>query len=638
MKKIAVLLLSLCIVVLAHAQLIKRVGQRVKETVEWKAQQKVNQKVDQGMDSLFALPGKKSPKQTKENKPAKNSSPENKTGTIKSTSTTSKGNDEPLTQQDGFVTLQLSTPVTTKGLSVIFSGESVVHEKFKQVKLTVTGPSDFDKTVNLNLDKEGKYKIEWNDLPNDGEYRVVVSSSDGKAEASEPLIVMDWEENKDENADLVEAAGKAFERLKDKADDVKSTISSKDKIKLDQTIAEAKERLDALYKLMNSLTKAKNEISKGIKSGKTLSPNFSGNYSRLTESITTKTAEIKKIGSANHEAADNTVCEYIVMLNEACAAFSTVSNFWTKSISGIVQNIILDKGVPKVVETVNSKTLNAPSPMDWGAKEYAKIFATAKVDAESLTTKMGKAGLAGDIIQFGTDVLLKIYCGTYKGMMKHDYTINFRNSNGQIWWKYSVQAEAAVSLRYPKNQTGGIIKMKGNIEGNATKFTFFADNSIEDEFRKGSAGKVEVMVLKNLVPPAIPSATSNIDALGFGAVARGVVTPAYFNIPIDAEFDTESDKINIFVNEAIIDFTPLVKNTQIFLLWAAGLPLIKKMDYPIHPARLTINASLRDKNSFDMEKDSKGNPFFTGKKNKHVGTSGDAHEADINTTLTLKKD
>ena len=173
------------------------------------------------------------------------------------------------------------------------------------------------------------------------------------------------------------------------------------------------------------------------------------------------------------------------------------------------------------------------------------------------------------------------------------YTLNGsfpRNIKRSIWWDYTVESEAAITLRYPKSQSGSVIKMKGNIEGNATRFKFFADPKLNPsyiEFEK--TGEFKTQMVKSYTPVALSVASSLHDELGFGAVARGVVTPGYFNIPFDAEYDTDKDKIKIFINEAIWDFTEAVFNRQFFIQWVKGLPKLRMMDYPINKVRLTIN-------------------------------------------------
>ncbi len=99
-----------------------------------------------------------------------------------------------------------------------------------------------------------------------------------------------------------------------------------------------------------------------------------------------------------------------------------------------------------------------------------------------------------------------------------------------------------------------------------------------------------------------------MDVLGFGAIARGLATPAYFNIPVDAEYDVNANKIKIFLNDPIIDFSPAVSNQLVFLLIGGDLlPYIKRMSFPIHEVFLTLSSVVRDHNEFDVKKDAKGN-------------------------------
>ena len=140
------------------------------------------------------------------------------------------------------------------------------------------------------------------------------------------------------------------------------------------------------------------------------------------------------------------------MVSEACAAFSTFTNFWSKSIKTILLNVTPDKGVPKGAEIINAKVNVIPSSYEILAKEPAKIYATALADAESLTTKVGTAGFVGDITQFAADFMVKKYCGIFKGDIKHDYEVNFRNNDGVTWWKYGVEMQVYFHSGIPKTK------------------------------------------------------------------------------------------------------------------------------------------------------------------------------------------
>ncbi len=115
-----------------------------------------------------------------------------------------------------------------------------------------------------------------------------------------------------------------------------------------------------------------------------------------------------------------------------------------------------------------------------------------------LSNKLDKAGFAGDMIQFATDVLLKVHCGNFKGTLTHSYRLISSNVTDIAWLDYTVESEAALTLRYPKSSSGSVIKMKGNIEGNATKFKFFADPRENPSYKEyDKAGQFKTMMLKS---------------------------------------------------------------------------------------------------------------------------------------------
>ena len=339
-----------------------------------------------------------------------------------------------------------------------------------------------------------------------------------------------------------------------------------------------------------------------------------------------------------HQPYDNTICEYLVVLNEACAAFSTFTNIWSKSLLTVLKNITLDKGIPKAVEVANNKAGVIPPDYDAQFKQPAKLFAAAKFDVESLTSKSGAAGFTGDIIQFASDFLMKKYCGVFKGELKHDYAITYRNKLGTTWWKYSYQTKAAVTLRYPKASSGKIIKMKGNIEGNAVKFDFYQDVEQMDDFAEQMKSRAKPIPYELYHPIAVPFATSQKDELGFGAIARAVATPAYFNIPIDAEYDTDEETIKLYLNDALIDFGLMVKYVYGYVAIAAGIPLITKVDFPVNRAKLTLNAVVSKNNELKVTKDSKNNLTISGNGTRHIGEATSQIEHMIDYSLTAKND
>ena len=619
--KLFILFLIICLNSFSSdAQLLKDIKDRFKANAEVRATDKINK----GVDSLLKHDPKK--KNAGKNNPADNTDKSNDKGngdindnTNKNSAQTdsintynTKDDTDPATanvskSEEGFVSLSTSANNTFTGGSVIISGESVFYGKYNSVGLTIQGPytedadpkpiSGFTKqSKQIPLDKDGKFKTIWNGGGTDGLFRITATSSDAKATKTKKVRVNSWRDMGDIADSNIEQTTKAYNKLVKRIDEVKPNISTKDAGDLDKKMADIKDKKDAAIKMYTSINDATKKLGTIVKKGKGLPPNLNSHLSELNNTLSTQASDMARMDEfTNHEPSDNTICEYLVMVNEACAAFSTFTNLYTKSIVSVVTNITTDKAVPAAVGMGNNAIGNPVDPdNDIALKEPGKIYATSLVDAGSLVGKMGTAGFVGDITQFVSGYLLKKYCGVYEGTVKHDYTVIFRNDDHKIWWKYGVEMEAAFSLRYPKDKnTGRTIKMKGNIEGNATKFTFFADalEAVKDEM-KGRDKFVKVVVLKDFLPPAIPFASSQHDKMGFGAVARGVATPAYFNIPVDADYDLDAEKIKLFINPALVDFSDAVENREIYMAIAV-LPLIRWMEYPIFKAQPVL--SLRGK-------------------------------------------
>ena len=645
MKQLLLLLLSFLLVTKGGAQILKKIANRIKDDAAWRVSNKIDNEVRKGVDSLFEMPkkmkGKNNAKASTEEidkKSTTDNQSKNKNEAVDNTMAAST--EKEMKPVDGFITLVLSANTIFTGGTILINGESVKYKNLNQVEITVTGPST-NNIKNVSLAEDGKYRTGWIAADRAGEYTVTVKSSDKKARQTLKLTVYTLPDLGNLCDKNIAEVDKAFDKLKNSAAKVADGISPKDKAELEKKIADVKDKVDNVLKLYKDLNKAGKETAQLAKSGKRLPHGLAGNLSTLNDNLADQSEQLKALEKiAEHEPLDNTVCEYIVILNEACAAFQTVTNLWSRSIFTILANIATDKAAPAIAGGINDAGVGIDAPNDFPLKEMTKIYATSKVDAESLSTKLGKAGIAADLAQFALDVLLKIYCGVFKGTFTHDYNIEFRNNDGENWWTYGADMKAVLFLRYPKDKNnGGIIKMKGNLEGNAIKFNFWQDIAKENDFHAVSKGKIIVVPIKTFTPLSVSLATSERDILGFGAIARGLATPAYFNIPIDAEYDVDAKKIKIFVNDAFIDFSNLVANQFVFLMVGQDLiPYPKKMDFPIHKAKTTINGIFISFKEFDVVKDSKGNESFKGKGTRHIGDKTSIRETNLNFTLTAKKE
>jgi hypothetical protein len=664
-RKIILLFALFVIHAICKGQIFKNLTDAVKDNLEFKAQDKLNQQINKGIDSLTKTHAKKNGKHTtdatnsaagsvnSDSVPAVADSPDPDAGGNASSSGAPAA--DPSGQQDGFISVSYSALSTFPGGMIVISGESAMYGKFTTVGLIIKGPYTEDENPKpvggftkqakqISLDKDGKFSTSWNVGGIDGEYIVTVTSSDGKVSKTQKIRVNSWPDMGDMADSNIEQTNKAYDKLVKKVEDVKPGISTKDAADLDKQMDKVKDKKDAAITLYTSINDAAKKLGVFIGKGKTLSPNLSANLSKLNNTLSSQASDMARMDEfTNHEPSENTICEILAMVNEACAAFSTFTNIYGATLEEGLQNIVLDKAVPTAtgtsVETAGAQTGNAVDPdKEAVTKESSKLFATSYMDAKSLTTKLGPAGLVGDLVQSVNSYFLRKYCGLYEGTIKHDYTVIFRNSDHEIWWKYGVVMEATFSLRYPKGKSqGNTIKMKGNIEGNATKFTFFADSkaAVKDELQ-GRDNYVDVLVLKDFLPVAVPFSTSQNDKMGFGAAARAIATPAYFNIPVDVEYDLNGEKVKFFINPALIDFTDAVENRELFIVNAV-LPMVRWQSYPIFKAQQMIKGSFKEKNEFPMTGGKTANPQCVDKVTRHIGKESDPFEIFLNTSFSVKK-
>jgi hypothetical protein len=537
------------------------------------------------------------------------------------------------TSDSSYLQLKLSANKILSTDLVTISGTSIRVGNFKSVLMTITGPAvSVSKT--LPLTDSGAFTTTWQ-AAGAGNYKITVKASSGKGQQTVSLDVyklLDMDKIVDDNIDGLQHA---YDNLEKQSETIMGQLAPTDAAKLKTAMDKVKQNKDQAMKLYQDIITMGKGLN-GIEQKYGGLPGLvTGDLSQLSTLMTTQAQQIDQANLvAGHKPYDNSICECLVMVSEACAAFSAFSNIWAKAVTGVLKNIALDKGVPGAVAAVGTPAANADM-----TKELGKVAATSVIDAESMFSTMGASGFTGDLVQMCSSFFLKKYCALLSGNMTHDYKCTFTNKAHVVYWDYSFTCAGTINLRYPKSGAGGkIIKMKGNIEGNATKFTIYQKATEQDDFKDAKGYRASLISICLHVPATMPVATSQADkTTGFGAVARAIVTPAYFNIPIDADYDVESGKIKIYCNEALVDFSEQVKYTYGYFMIAAGIPLVTRVDYPINKAKLTLAKVIEKNNDFTVVSDANNNLSFTKKGNFHLG-AGTAIEHDINFSMTVKSD
>jgi hypothetical protein len=557
----------------------------------------------------------------------------------------------------GYLSLSLSATRIVTGSLVTISGMSIKFGAMKDVEMTVKGNAGTE-TKTIPLTDSGHFKTTWG-TGMAGEYQITVRSSNRKSSQTATIKVfrlMAMDSVVQRNRD---ATNKAYDQLKQWLGEVKAKLGPTDAGELQKKTDDLTKKKDIVLTIFNdlgnlgksldNLQKAQGGLGGGNGGGGTgggtgnISPQLTSDLTKLTDDLSGEAQSMETLTeAASHKPYDNTICEYLQMLSEACAAFSTFSNFFEPtgilkaSVVAIGKDVAIDKGVPAAVGAATSGVNGTVSDM---AKEAAKFSTSTATDIESLSKTMGKAGFTGDIITMCTSYIMSKYCGMLSGQMNEDYKCTFTNANKQVWWEYTYHNEATVKLRYLKSAaTASMIKMKGNIEGNATKFTIYQKVSEMDDFKAAMKNRARIFSICLYAPPTAPVGTSQADAVtGFGAVARAIVTPAYFNIPVDADYNPETGQLKMYCNDAIMDYSPSVQYVYGYICIAAMIPLTTRVNFPINKAKLTIAKVIEKNNDFQVKVSADNKLSFTKTANWTNGPGGTI-EHNINMTMSAKSD
>lgn len=540
--------------------------------------------------------------------------------------------DEMVTRQ-GFITLNISASKMFFGGTINISGSSGQYQNINSVTLNIVGPkTNIQKTIIL---KDSKYETNWVGDKAVGNFTITAVSSDGKATIDKQAEVYVIAKIENMASDNLAGNKVALQNLVNVYDDVKPKLSAKDLESLDSKMEIARANIEGFNSFYKEINNANKIIAQKLKMGVQLPMNFSRNLSLLNSGLQQDAERINKINTnGKHTEYGNTICDLLALLNETAAAFSTVTNFLVLpfSLVTLVTNITTDKVVPLATDFVDDKS--AVKSNDYnkdGTKELTKCMAAAAVSGTEVISKMSGAGIVGDMVSFVTDILMKRYCIILTGLVKQELVENFRNKTGETWWKYSYNTESMLTLRCPKNDAGGnIVKMKGKIEGNATYFNFFQDVTKEDDFTTALKGRIAGRHFIQLTPIYIPFSTTTHDKLGFGAAARALVTPAYFNINVDAQYNRDAGTIKLFLIQPPVwfDFSPVIKG-QVLFFDLVPFPLVTYQAFPFEKVYISMNAVIKRSKGYATITDKNNNIGFKIADGFHVGTSSDDIEIDV---------
>lgn len=175
------------------------------------------------------------------------------------------------------------------------------------------------------------------------------------------------------------------------------------------------------------------------------------------------------------------------------------------------------------------------------------------------------------------------YCEKFEGPVKATMNAEF-TKGGTPWWKYSVDIEGKLVLRYAKGATGEAASVSGQFEGSGRSFKVWEN-----------AGQVlfpELMPKGAIVARVIkpPMGTPYIQTQGM--VAAQVLTPTSFLIPVEGTI--VGKKLTLRMLASTIDFTTATaRGVYVFFgPGTLGVPLTTTFTLPYKDAHWILEKGL----------------------------------------------
>ncbi len=492
------------------------------------------------------------------------------------------GSDAPATTPGAHVDVSAKPAVVLSGQHVVIAGSTVYSAKQHQASVRVRHESGTPAvTLSAAVSPNGQFNVTFADTKKGGKYQVTVTAPDGKGSGATAFRV-------DSIATLAgeveKLSGELDQRTKKLLTFLHETASSLPaSAERDQLVASAQklqQRADAVH-----LTPAKMlaELEKLVPQ-----PNAAGTadptiFQGLRDWVPEAEAAIEQIDTARIGEKPTPLCETMNTAIEG-AKFASYAFSISKSLLTTLGKIAVDKGVPTLVEKLGFQGATGTS-LSYNIKVAADGFQGA---VGGITTAI--TGLT-DFVELGIKSMFDRYCGSFDGPLSVSMTMVW-NEGSQPWLKYGVRLDGRFRLRFPKNSPPGKpVYLTGELEGNATNFTFWEDVTVAEPLPRG------ILVLERRWLAPIPFKNSTASPVDFGMVAR-TITPAYFNVPVIGEMT--GDTIKMQFKEARVDFTPVVKNRLLFVVMTPLMPDYKLFTFPIQKAHWILSKGFSDPTTFTV--------------------------------------
>ena len=249
-----------------------------------------------------------------------------------------------------------------------------------------------------------------------------------------------------------------------------------------------------------------------------------------------------------------------------------VNNFMSGAPESIAK-VLGDKPENKTARFAASETLKVAHGLITEPQDWAKTV----------------IGAATDVVTYAVEQQFGRYCDRFEGPLKATFTADFFHK-GTKYWAYTVELDGRLVLRYAKSDGGQkTIKVTGQYEGSASKFTLFENFIVIDPSLKGNR-----VYHRAIAPPGMPFDKDEPKAAAF-------LKPTGFHIPVEGEI-TEG-KVTVRMLAPTKDFEPKIVQGRVVNIFVEPITLIPQIvttDTPYQNAFFILSRSIGQERIYDL--------------------------------------
>lgn len=488
----------------------------------------------------------------------------------------SSSDDAPRSRAGAHVDVTALPQMVLAGQHVTISGATAYSAKQPNVTVRVRHESGTPSaTLSAAVTPNGQFNVTFADTTKGGRYEVLVTSPDGKGSGSTSFRVGSIAGLAGEVEQLSSELDK---RTKALVTFVKTTAAALPPSPERDDLVQKAQQVEQQATAANlPPVKVLSELKKLVPQKSDVSSPDAAVFKELGDWVPEAEEAIDRIDRSRILEKPAPLCETINTAIEGAKFAAYAFSISSKLLTTLVK-ITVDKGIPAIVEHLGFQGPDATA-MSYGLKVSGEGVHGA---VAAVTAGMT---LLTDWVEIAAKVMFNRYCGSFDGPLDVTMTMVW-NEGSQPWLKYGVRLAGRLRLRFPKESPAGKpVYLTGELEGNATNFTFWEDVTIAEGLPRS------ILILERRWLAPIPFKNSTASPLDFGMVARAV-TPAYFNVPVIGEMT--GDTVKMQFKEARADFSAAVSNRLLFVVMTPLMPDYKLFTFPIQKAHWILSKGFSD--------------------------------------------